>query len=205
MPLPDPSLYESLSPSWTAPDPPSSISPSSSGPSLSSPPLSSPTTIGVPLGSPLSFLNQPVFQNTRFKMKETGSNSERVLEFCGLAPNNCLRVRDRIKICVVDLGNLACLQPEAIGDLVTPVAGDLAGQIFKVLSFGPEECTLRAPVSRRLRKGETPPRCANSKASSCVSSKQVGSDFLVSHSSFSCHSPYQHSLLDILLVALNND
>lgn len=114
-PLPDPSFYESLSPSWTTLDLPPLSGPSAS--LLPSAPSSSSGPFTLPADSPLSFLVWPSLQRVRFKMREISQNSHRVLEFHSIAASNTIWVRNGIHLHDLDARSLVHLHPEAIGDL----------------------------------------------------------------------------------------
>lgn len=103
---------------------------------------------------PVHWLDQDKIQSTRLKLYVSQKPND-VLEFKGVFGDNA-QVRDRRETKMVPLDDLYPVRPTANGDLVTTIAGPMAGVALKVREYRPEGCVVRQP-GKVLKKHETDP------------------------------------------------
>jgi hypothetical protein len=138
-----------MSPAWN---------PSSQTPELSAEP-SSVTYYWDPSSrtpGPPTWLEDPSFAGIRFKLVEKGLENK-ILEFQSIE-RTTVRVRDLASYRNVPLESISWLRPEGVKDTVTPIVGELKGQVFQVKSVDEQQWTIYT-VGRRLnkKKGEKDP------------------------------------------------
>jgi len=108
----------------------------------------------IQLERPMHWLQHDKLKNTRMKLfLRDRPNDE--LEFKGVVGDQA-KIRDMLRIIHLPLEDLFAVRPTAVGNLVTPLTGPMAGVALKIKEFQGEDCVVYRP-GRVLRKREVDP------------------------------------------------